>query len=397
MQPASIILKPGREKPVARRHPWVFSGAIERVLGDPQPGDLVQVCTASGEPLALGAFSPQSQIRVRIWTWDTGLVVDEAFMLARIRSALQARRRMGLEAETDAIRLVNAESDGLPGLVVDRYSEWLVMQCLSWGVERWREPLARLMAQETGLSNVYERSDADVRELEGLSSRCGPLLGTAPDGPITIREGDLSFRVDVAEGHKTGFYLDQRENRRRVRAYVADADVLDCFCYTGGFALSALRGGARKVSAVDASPFALVMGRDHLRLNGYPDDAIEWIQADVFQHLRELRDRARKFDVVILDPPKFAPTSAQVERAARGYKDINLLALKLLRPGGYLATFSCSGGVSMEFFQKLVYEAALDAGVQAQLVERFGQDRDHPVSLFFPEAQYLKGMCVRVS
>ncbi|MDD2695125.1 MAG: class I SAM-dependent rRNA methyltransferase [Anaerolineales bacterium] len=392
----AILLKSGREKAVARRHPWVFSGAVEHVSGDPQGGDTVLVCASNGEPLALGAFSPQSQIRVRIWTWDAQASIDQDFFRARLQAALRCRQELRLFDETDAVRLVNAESDGLPGLVVDQYGGLLVMQCLSCGVERWRETIAECLVAESGIERVYERSDADVREIEGLPPRTGALLGAAPDLPVLIQENGLRFWVDVIQGHKTGFYLDQRDNRKRVAAYAKGGEVLDCFCYTGGFALAALRAGAGALVAVDASPAALDLARQNLQLNGFPEAAVDWVQADVFQHLRGLRDRGRKFDLVILDPPKFAPTSAQVERAARGYKDINLLAFKLLRPGGTLATFSCSAGVSMEFFQKLVYEAALDAGVQAQIVERFYQGRDHPVSLYFPEGTYLKGLCVRV-
>ncbi|MDD5466700.1 MAG: class I SAM-dependent rRNA methyltransferase [Anaerolineales bacterium] len=392
----AILLKSGREKAVARRHPWVFSGAVEHVSGDPQGGDTVLVCASNGEPLALGAFSPQSQIRVRIWTWGAQASIDQDFFRARLQAALRCRQELRLFDETDAVRLVNAESDGLPGLVVDQYGGLLVMQCLSCGVERWRETIAECLVAESGIERVYERSDADVREIEGLPPRTGALLGAAPDSPVLIQENGLRFWVDVIQGHKTGFYLDQRDNRKRVAAYAKGGEVLDCFCYTGGFALAALRAGAGALVAVDASPAALDLARQNLQLNGFPEAAVDWVQADVFQHLRGLRDRGRKFDLVILDPPKFAPTSAQVERAARGYKDINLLAFKLLRPGGTLATFSCSAGVSMEFFQKLVYEAALDAGVQAQIVERFYQGRDHPVSLYFPEGTYLKGLCVRV-
>jgi 23S rRNA (cytosine1962-C5)-methyltransferase len=297
---------------------------------------------------------------------------------------------------SNACRLVYAESDGLPGLIVDRYADTLVMQCLSAGVERWRDTVVELLTELTQVKDIYERSDADVRELEGLKSRTGVLLGAEPSTPLQIIEGALSFWVDILKGHKTGSYLDQRYNRQFVGRLSSQRDVLDCFSYTGGFALSALSAGARSVLAVEASSDAITLAKANLRLNNLPEDRIEWIEYDVFSTLRKLRDRGSTFDLIVLDPPKFAPTSAQVERASRGYKDINLLAFKLLRPGGFLATFSCSGGINAELFQKIVFAAALDAGVEAQIVERLHQAFDHPVALNFPEGAYLKGLVLQV-
>lgn len=394
-----VILKPGREKSIFRRHPWLFSGAIDRVNGEPGYGETVLVLDSRGNPLAQGAYSPQSNIRVRIWSWDIDEAIDPSFIRERIERAVWGRQGLW-ESErmdgNDAYRLVHAESDRLPGLVVDRYSNTLVMQCLSAGPDRWRETLADLLLEVTQAECVFERSDADVRELEGLPPRVGTLRGSEPPPRLLIHENRLSFWVDIPHGHKTGFYLDQRFNRLRVRQLAMGREVLDCFAYTGGFALSSLAGGAKFVTCVEASPDALELARDNLALNQLPEDHVEWIAGDVFQTLRKLRDRGGTFDLIVLDPPKFAPTAAQAERASRGYKDINLLAFKLLRPGGFLATFSCSGGISEELFQKIVFSAALDAGVEAQIVERLHQGFDHPVALNFPEGAYLKGLILRV-
>jgi 23S rRNA (cytosine1962-C5)-methyltransferase len=390
-----LRLKPGREKSLLRRHPWIFSGALERVGGDPQSGDVVEVLASNGAFVARAAYSPQSQIRARVWTFDPQEAVDADFFRRRVRGALAMRRALGLEAVTDAIRLIHAESDLLPGLVVDRYGETLVFQSLTAGVEPWRETLADILLEETGAACIYERSDADVRELEGLAPRVGPLRGTINHPPLTITEHGLKFNVDPTSGHKTGFYLDQRSNRLQVRQLAEGRDVLDCFCYTGGFTVNALAGGAKSVVSVDASGDAIGLGRGNAALNGEPADRPEWIEGDVFQLLRKFRDQAHSFDLIVLDPPKFAPTAAQAEKAARGYKDINLLAFKLLRPGGLLFTFSCSGGVDAALFQKIVASAALDAGVEAQIVEHLAQGPDHPVGLHFPEGAYLKGLICR--
>jgi 23S rRNA (cytosine1962-C5)-methyltransferase len=296
------------------------------------------------------------------------------------------------------LRLIYAESDGLPGLVVDQYVNLLVMQCLTAGAELWRETFADLLLEETDLRCIYERSDADVRELEGLPPRVGILRGTIPDTRITIREHGLKFLVDFVQGHKTGFYIDQRANRRRVRDFAQSREVLDCFCYTGGFTLNALAGDAKSVLSVDASADALALAKENIALNNLPHEKVDFVEGDVFQVLRKLRDEARLFDLIVLDPPKFAATAAQAEKASRGYKDINLLAFKLLRPGGILVTFSCSGGVDAALFQKIVAGAALDAGAEAQIVERLWQAPDHPISLYFPEGAYLKGLvCYKVS
>jgi 23S rRNA (cytosine1962-C5)-methyltransferase len=390
----SITIKPGREKSLLRRHPWVFSGAIARVEGDPQPGQTVDILSDKQQFLARGAFSPISQIRVRVWTFDRQEVVDTDFFRRRIQAAILKRAPLELEKVTDAVRLIHGESDGLPGLIVDRYGSCLVVQFLATGADTWRDTIADALVDLTGANNIYERSDADVRELEGLQTRVGILRGS-PNEKGIISEHGLRFSVDIAAGHKTGFYLDQRRNRQRVRALAEGRDVLDCFCYTGGFTLNALTGGAKSVLSVDSSFSAFELLRENVTLNSLPSDRLQTLEADVFQALRKFRDEGRSFDLILLDPPKFAPTSAQAEKAARGYKDINLLAFKLLRPGGILVTFSCSGGVDAALFQKIVAGAALDAGVNASIVESLSQDGDHPVALNFPEGAYLKGLvCV---
>jgi 23S rRNA (cytosine1962-C5)-methyltransferase len=391
----ALILKAGREKSLLRRHPWVFSGAVEQVDGNPDSGETVDVLDAKGHFLARAAYSPSSQIRARVWTFDPLEQVNGDFFRHRIQRALAQRATLGLSTVGDACRLIHAESDQIPGLIVDRYGDILVIQSLTAGSEFWRETLADILLEETGASAIYERSDADVRELEGLAPKVGPLRGSCPER-LTITEYGLRFIVDLAHGHKTGFYLDQRYNRQRVGQLAQGRDVLNCFCYTGGFTVHALAGGAKSVLSVDSSADALALGRENVALNNLPAEKAKWLEGDVFQLLRKFRDQARSFDMIILDPPKFAATAAQAEGAARGYKDINLLAFKLLRPGGILATFSCSGGIDAALFQKIVAGAALDAGVDATIVEYLAQGGDHPVSLHFPEGAYLKGLiCVK--
>lgn len=396
MSGKSLILKPGRDKSVLHRHPWIYSGAVGQVNGNPQAGDTVEVRNASGDWLARAALSPASQIRARVWTWDANEAIDEAYFRARFERALALRRAMISPGDTDSYRLIHGESDGLPGLVVDRYADWLVVQILSTGIEKHRELLVKLLTELTGVENIYERSDVDVRQFEGLPDRTGVLRGEPPPNPLWIHEHGLTFAVDLATGQKTGFYLDQCANRRRVGELATGCSVLNCFCYSGGFSLYALRGGAASVLSVDASADALELGRQNLAANALPASRAEWLQGDVFHVLRDLRDRASKFDLIVLDPPKFAPTAAQAEKAARGYKDINLLAFKLLNPGGLLATFSCSGGISADLFQKIVAGAALDAGVNARIIDMLRQGPDHPVALNFPEGAYLKGIICQV-
>ncbi len=390
-----LILKPGREKSLLRRHPWIFSGAVARVQGEPEAGDSVAVRSGSGEFLAWAAYSPASQIRARVWSWHEAERIGAELLHARLRQALAARERLLAAADSDAMRIVHGESDGLPGVIADRYGEVVVLQLLSAGAERWRSEIADGVREITGCACVYERSDADVRALEGLPVRSGVLHGALPAAGVQLREHGLSYGVDVAAGHKTGFYLDQRDNRKRVGELARGREVLNCFCYSGGFTFNALAGGADSVLSVDSSAEALAQARDHVARNALDAARAEWQEADVFKYLRVLRDQGRSFDLIVLDPPKFAPTAAFAEKAARGYKDINLLAFKLLRPGGLLASFSCSGGVSADLFQKILAGAALDAEVDAAIVGRFTAAADHPVLLSFPEGDYLKGLLLR--
>jgi 23S rRNA (cytosine1962-C5)-methyltransferase len=392
----TVVLKPGRDKSLLRRHPWVYSGAIQRISGDAQAGETVTVQDREGNFLCLGAYSPESQIRVRAWTFDPQDPVDSDFFRSRLQAAINARLELLIPATTNAYRLVHGESDRLPGLIIDHYGEVLVLQFLSAGPEHWRETIVDNLWDLLHPACIYERSDVDVRRLEGLPERTGILRGELPSSQIEIQEGALRFLVDVVHGHKTGFYLDQRANRARVAQLAQGREVLDGFCYTGGFSMAALKNGARSVLAIDASEEALAGVREHIALNGLDEGQIALQPGNVFALLRTLRDSDRQFDMVILDPPKFAPSASHAERAARGYKDINLLALKLLRPGGILATFSCSGGISAELFQKIVAGAALDAGVEARILERLTQAADHPVALSFPEGEYLKGLIVQV-
>ena len=388
-----VTLKPGREKSLRQRHPWVFSGAIARVEGTPGSGETVALHAADGTWLASAAWSPASSIRARVWSFDPAQRIDPAFFAARIAAAVRMRASL-LDANHTGCRLVHGESDGLPGFIADRYAGVAVVQLLSAGAERWRDALVAAVQEATACSTVHERSEADVRALEGLESRAGTLVGRLPD-PLSFLENGLRYRVDVGRGQKTGFFLDQRDNRSRVQSLARDRDALDCFCYTGGFTVAALAGGARSVLAIDSSGDALAIARANVAGNNLDAARVEWRDADVFAELRSLRDARADFDLVILDPPKLAPTARHAARAARAYKDINLLALKLLRPGGLLATFSCSGGVSAELFQKIVAGAALDARADAGIVGRLGASADHPVALHFPEGEYLKGLLVR--
>ena len=391
---ARIVLVRGKEAPQFRRHPWIFATAVEALVGRARPGDTVAVETHDGRALGRAAWSPASQIRARMWTFDAGEGIDDAFFRRRIEAAVARRAAHTALAGQDGVRLVHGEADGLPGLIVDRYGEVLVVALNSAGTERWRGAIVGALLRATGASHVYERSDSDVRRLEGLEPRVGPLHGTPPDS-LVISEHGVRLLVDLVGGHKTGFYLDQRENRRLTRDLAAGRRVLNCFCYTGGFSLQALAGGAREVASVDSSAPALVAAQTSLALNeGLDAGRARWLDADVFGLLRDLKSSGEQFDLVILDPPKFAPSSAHAERAGRAYRDINRLGLQLLAPGGLLMTYSCSGGVSAERFRGFVASAAADASVDAVVLQHLQAGADHPVALAAPEGEYLKGLLV---
>jgi 23S rRNA (cytosine1962-C5)-methyltransferase len=387
----ALHLKPAKDKSLQRRHPWVYAGAVERVSGKPAPGDTVRVLAADGRFLAHAAFSPSSVIRARVWTFDEAETVDAAFIAARVQAAVA--RREPLRAGSDALRLVFGEADALPGCIVDRYGAQLVVQCLSTGAERWRETIVDALVAATGCTAVYERSDASAREREGLALRTGPIRGEAP-APVPVVEHGVRYRVDVVGGHKTGFYIDQRDSRALVREHAAGRRVLNCFCYTGGFTLAARQGGAIEATSIDASAEALAMAQANERDNGFEAPST-WLQANVFDALKTLLAEGRRYDLIVLDPPKFAPSAQHVDAASRAYKEINLKALRLLAPGGLLFTFSCSGAIGADLFRRIVADAAVDAGVDAQLLRHLAAGIDHPMAITHPEGEYLKGLMLR--
>jgi 23S rRNA (cytosine1962-C5)-methyltransferase len=388
----AIRLREGKERSLRRRHPWIFEGSVDR--GKADPGETVRVEDAAGHFLAWGAYSGTSMIRVRAWSFDEAERIDRAFFERRIARAVALRARLPIAST--GVRLVHGEADGLPGLIVDRYGDTLCAQFLSAGTERWKETLADVLLQASGATRLYERSDASVRGLEGLEPKTGWLRGSG-DTEITITEHGWQLTLDVASGHKTGFYLDQRDNRallaRWVRHYGLKR-VLNGYCYTGGFTVAALAGGAAHVTSIDSSAPALQRVQAHVAGNGHDLASSTVLDADANQFLRDALQSGETFDAIVLDPPKFAPTAAHAERAARAYKDINRLALKLLQPGGLLLTFSCSGGIGPELFHKIVAGAAIDAQVDGAILQRLEGACDHPTTLVFPEGEYLKGLAI---
>ena len=394
-----LILKDGKERSLFRRHPWIFEGSVARLDGRARPGDTVEVVDAGGRRLAKAAWSPSSQIRARVWSFDPDEIIDDAFFKRRVAAAVARREAMPQLAGQDGMRLIHGESDGLPGVIADRYGDTICLQLTAAGPDKWRKAIVGALAKVAGIARIYERSDSDVRGLEGLEPVTGWVHGEAPQGddsPLSIDENGVRLGVDVVGGHKTGFYLDQRDNRLLTRALATGKSVLNCFCYTGGFSLQALAGGAASVLSIDSSGPALAGARANLALNPQLDATrAEWREADVFDALRVFRKEGRKFDLIVLDPPKFAPSAAHADRAARAYKDINLLGFRLLNPGGYLLTYSCSGGIGLELFQKIVAGAAVDAGRDARILQRLSAGPDHPVALHFPEGEYLKGLLIQ--
>ncbi|GAB4217558.1 MAG: 23S rRNA (cytosine(1962)-C(5))-methyltransferase RlmI [Rhodoferax sp.] len=388
----TLRLRPGKDRALRRRHPWIFESAIAKGTAD--SGETVRVVGDDGAFLGWAAYSPASKIRARVWSFDQAQRIDASFFEAAVASAISLRARFDIQS--DGLRLIHGEADGLPGLIVDRYGDTLVVQFTSAGVERWRDALLQALRRATGLERMYERSDASSRALEGLAERTGWLLGSGQTA-LTLREHGWRLGLDIAQGHKTGFYLDQRDNRKRFADTVARLGcqrVLNCFCYTGGFSVAALVGGARQVLSIDSSAPALAQAGANVALNGLDAARTQWLDADVNASLRRFVQEGHRFDAIVLDPPKFAPTVAHAERAARAYKDINRLALQLLEPGGVLFTFSCSGGISADLFHKIVASAGCESGVDGCIVERLGAAPDHPMTLAFPEGEYLKGLVV---
>jgi 23S rRNA (cytosine1962-C5)-methyltransferase len=398
----TVTLKPSKEKSLLRRHPWVYANAIDRVDGKPAAGATVLVRAHDGRFLARAAYSPHSQIRARVWSFDENEPVDHAFFKRRVQRALTHRQTM--VHDTGATRLIFGEADGLPGLIVDYYIQddetkrgQIVCQFMAAGVEAWKDAIVQALIGATGCPNVYERSDVSIRDKEGLEQTVGVLAGDAPPETLIASENGVRYHVDVRNGHKTGFYVDQRDNRALVQQLSKDRDVLNCFCYTGGFSLAALKGGAKRVVSIDSSGEALALAQQNVTANGFDPARTTWLDADAFKTLRRLYDEGERFDLIVLDPPKFAPSREHVDRAARAYKDINLTGLKLLRPGGLLFTYSCSGAIDAELFQKIVAGAAADARVDARILRRLGAGIDHPLLTAFPEGEYLKGLLLQIA
>lgn len=393
---ASIVLKPGREKALNRRHPWIFSMAIKKVVGKPGIGETVDIFDNQGKWLAKGAYSPESQIRVRLWSFEQEEQIDLSFFVSRISQALAARQQLIVDQQLTGYRLVAAESDYLPGITIDHYADTLVCQLLSAGAEYNRHLIIAALEQLFPQHNIYDRSDVDVRKKEGLVKTQGPIKGELGEELSVIEENGVKILVDIANGHKTGFYFDQRDNRRIAGSYCKDKTVLNCFSYTGTFGIYALNNGAKHFTNVDLSQSALDIAKQNIEINGLDLSKVDFVQADVFKLLRKYRDEGKTFDVIILDPPKFADNKSQLNGACRGYKDINMVAMQLLNPGGTLLTYSCSGLMSADLFQKVVADAALDAKRDAQIIGRLSQASDHPIASTFPEGFYLKGLALTI-
>lgn len=393
----SIILKRPADNFIKRKHPWIFSGAIEKVEGNPSNGETIKIFTSNKSLIGYGSCSPSSQIRVRVWSFNPEEKIDFNFFRKRILAASEIRKQFIETSQTNAYRIINAESDGLPGLIVDKYSDFLVCQFLSAGTEVNKKAILESLDDIFKPNGIFERSDIEVRTKEGLQPVQGLINGTHPPDLIEVQENGFKFLVDLKNGHKTGFYLDQRDNRKLVSEFSKGKNVLNCFSYTGGFSVYALASGAEKVIQVESSLSALEIAGKNIELNGLNISNIENINDDVFKVLRKFRDERKKFDLIIQDPPKFAESASQVQQAGRGYKDINLLAMKLLNPGGILFTFSCSGHISPELFQKIVADAALDSGREVKIIKLLTQATDHPVSTNFPEGLYLKGLICHAS
>ena len=404
---ATLILQSGKSGSLRRRHPWIFAGSVATLKGRARSGDTVIVEDEHGSPMGRAAWSPASKIRARMWTFDADETIDHAFFKRRIAQAVARRTGWsmlrGEQLEPAGERVIHGEADGLPGVIADRYGDLVVLQLTSAGADAWRDAIVAGLVQATGCQHIYERSDSDVRKLEGLEPVTGWLAGkglaeTPPTAMPQIDEHGVRFGVDVVGGHKTGFYLDQRDNRLLLRALAQGRRVLNCFCYTGGFSLQALAGGAASVISIDSSGPALEQAKANLAMNAHLDAArAEWRDADVFQALRDYHKAGQQFDLIVLDPPKFAPSAAHADQAARAYKDINLFGFKLLAPGGLMMTYSCSGGIGVELFQKIVASAAADAGRDARILRRLMASSDHPVGLAAPEGEYLKGLLVEAA
>ncbi|WP_410016587.1 23S rRNA (cytosine(1962)-C(5))-methyltransferase RlmI [Sodalis sp. C49] len=391
-----LFLAKGREKSLLRRHPWIFSGAVHRLEGKPQSGETIDICDEKGNWLARAAYSPSSQIRARVWTFVADEEIDVEFFVRRLNVAQDFRTRLAARDGLDAYRLIAGESDGLPGITIDRYGRFFVLQLLSAGAEYHRPTLTLALQRCYPDCAIYDRSDVSVRKKEGLELASGVIVGETPPELLAISEHDMAILVDITQGHKTGFYLDQRDSRLAARKYAAGRRVLNCFSYTGAFSVSVLLGDCLQVTSVDTSQHVLDIAKSNIELNHLDVDKAEFVREDVFQLLRKYREEGRQFDMIIMDPPKFVENKNQLASACRGYKDINMLAMQLLAPEGILLTFSCSGLMTTDLFQKIIADAALDAHRDMQFIEQFRQAADHPVMAPYPEGLYLKGFACRV-
>ncbi len=393
----SVFLKKGKERLVQSKHPWIFSGAIEKIKDVKQNGETVVVKSFDGKELALGAISIHSQIAVRIWSFNVNKKIDDQFFTERINSAISLRRNIINFDHTNVYRLINSESDLIPGLIADVYGDFLVCQFLSAGAEFWKATIVEILKKLLNINNIFERSDTDSRRKEKFEEKSGVLSGIEPPDFVEVVENGLKFLVDIKSGHKTGFYIDQRDNRNLIKDFAKDKSVLNCFCYTGGFSLYAHSAGAKSITNIDSSSAALKILTKNFSINNFPSEQVTNIEGDVFQVLRKFRDEGKTFDLIILDPPKFAESASQVNKAARGYKDINLLAMKILNTGGVLFTFSCSGHITQDLFRKIVDDAAIDSGRTVKFIRQLTQSADHPVLSSFPEGLYLKGLVCEVT
>ncbi len=390
-----IILKKGKEKAVLQRHPWVFSGALQHVKGKPENGELVKVIAHDEEFLAYGYYNDASRVAVRLLSWEEENVPDENWWRTRLQAAVAARATI-LNENTNTCRLVFSESDYLPGLIADKYGDYLSVQMLTSGVEKLKPIILDELQKLTGAKGIFDKSDASARAHDGLAATEGLLWGELPPDFVEVKENGLKYHINIVEGQKSGFYCDQRLNRKVLASYAKGKKVLDCFSYSGGFSLNALANGASSVVSVDSSALAIETLTKNILLNGFDATKSVVFQSDVNKQLRIFKEQSEKFDVVILDPPKYAPSRSAVDRAARAYKDLNRLAMLVLEKGGLLATFSCSGAVDMETFKQIIAWAALDAGKEVQVIYQFGQPEDHPIRISFPEGEYLKGLLCRV-
>lgn len=390
-----VILKKGKEKAAMLHHPWIFSGAIDKIKGKPLNGEIVKVCSANAEFLAYGYYNDQSRVALRLMEWDESKSIDKAWYQEKLRNAIASRKHL-LNADTNTCRLVFSEADFLPGLIVDQYADFLSLQILSAGIENVKEDIIGLLKEELSPRGIFDKSDAGARKHENLEATQGLLWGETPPEFIEVRENGIAYHINIADGQKSGFYCDQRDNREILAAYSKDKSVLDCFCYSGGFTLNSLKHGAAHVTSVDSSALAIETLAHNLELNGFNAAQQLSIQSDVNKQLRLFKEEGKKFDIVVLDPPKYAPSRSALDRAARAYKDLNRLGMLLLEKGGLLATYSCSGAVDMETFKQIIAWAALDAGREVQIIKQFHQPEDHPVRVSFPEGEYLKGLLLRV-